>query len=60
MFGPKWTYEISLDNNAVYTVTNPDARSFDNVKVQMSNGWTAALGTYDNFNFDPNYDRNGH
>ena len=60
VFGPKWTYEVSLDNSVIYTVTNPDARSFDNVTVKMANGWTPALGTYDNFNFDPNYDRKGY
>ena len=31
---------------------NPDARSFEGVKVQMGNGWPAALGEYENFNFD--------
>ena len=31
---------------------NPDARSFEGVKFQMGNGWTSALGEYENFNFN--------
>ena len=36
----------------MYSIRNPDARSFEGVKVQMGNGWTAALGEYENFNFN--------
>ena len=56
VFGPQWVYEVYIDNTNVYSVANPDARDFDGVTVQMSNGWTAALGEYENFNFVPQLD----
>ena len=49
-------YEISINNEIVYKVPNPSAREFEGVTVSMCKG-TAAIGTYDNFNFQPNITR---
>ena len=51
-------YEISINNEVVYKVPNPTAREFEGVTVSMCKG-RAAIGTYDNFNFQPNITRIG-
>ena len=56
IFGVHYMYEVEINDVLVHSAMQNNPLAFDAMTGKMSNGWTAALGEYQNFSFEPNYD----